>query len=187
MKRISGRQMILLAFCGGVLLGTLLANLLPQLYLPAAAKLLAALGDMLKGPSDIFAGYFRYLLRIRLVPLLVLWFCLFGPYGAECLCVAGLWYGVCAGAVISGAVLIYGIGGILIFLAAILPHYILYVLIFLQLIARYERKIRARRGQALQVSDEVSFLLVIAVLFLLGILLEAYLSPIILRLVALMV
>lgn len=187
MRRITARQSILFVFCGGVLLGTLLANLLPKLYLPAAMELLSELEELLQGPTAAYSGYFGYLMKVRLLPGLALWFCLFGPYGVECLCVAGLWYGVCAGAVLSGAVLLYGISGLLLFLAAILPHYAFYVLIFLQLITKYEAKRGLKRGQALQLSDEIGFLLVTALLFLTGVLLEAYLSPIILRMAALVV
>lgn len=168
-------------------MGTLLANLLPALYFPAAAELLKELQTALNAPGAARSGYFGYLLRIRLFPLLAVWFCLFGPYGAECLCVVALWYGICAGATLSGAVLICQMGGILIFFAAILPQYIFYTLIFLQLLAKQERRKNARYGQAVRLSDELSFLLVTAVLLLMGVLLEAYLNPIILRLVALVV
>lgn len=187
LKKITERQLILYVFCGGVLLGTLLANLLPGLYLPAASELLTELGELLKGSSDGYPGYFGYLLRVRLIPILTVWLSLFSPYGLECLCVAALWYGLCAGAVLSGAVLIYGIAGLLLFLAAIFPQYIFYILIFLQLITKYELRLRTRHGRALQLSDEIGFLLVAAVLFLAGVLLEAYLNPVILRLVSLVV
>ena len=187
LKKITERQLILYVFCGGVLLGTLLANLLPTLYLPTASGLLEELKRLLNGSSVAYAGYFGYLLRVRLVPILVIWICLFGPYGAECLCLAALWYGFCAGAVLSGAVLLYGIGGLLLFLAAILPQYVFYVLIFLQLVSKYDLKSRVRHGQAFSLSQEIGFLLVAAVLFLTGVLLEAYLNPIILRMVSLVV
>lgn len=181
LKKITERQLILYVFCGGVLMGTLLANLLPKLYLPAAAELLDALDGILNGASAAYRGYFGYLMRVRLLPVLAIWICLFSPYGVEGLCVAALWYGLCSGAVLSGAVLIYGIGGLLLFLAAIFPQYIFYILIFLQMINKYELKARTRHGQALKLSEEIGFLLVIAVLFLAGVLLEAYLNPIILR------
>ena len=119
LKKITERQLVLYVFCGGVLIGTLLANLLPGLYLPAASELLEELGELLNDSSAAYPGYFGYLLKVRLLPILALWICQFSPYGAECLCVAALWYGVCAGAVLSGAVLLYGIAGLLMFVAAI--------------------------------------------------------------------
>lgn len=187
MRRITERQLIFAVFCGGVLLGTLLANLMPKLYLPIAADLLGELDILLKGTSSAYSGYFGYLLGVRLVPVVVLWICLLTPYGGEGLCVAAFWYGGCCGAVVSGAVLIYGIGGLLLFLASVFPQYMLYVLIFLQLIAKYELKKNSRHGQAWLLSGEIGFLLLVAVLFLAGVLLEAYLNPLILRLAFLMV
>ena len=187
MKKITERQLILYVFCGGVLIVTLLANLLPNLYLPAASELMSELSELLNGSSENYSGYFGYLLRVRLLPVLAIWLCLFSPYGVEGLCVAALWYGLCAGAVLSGAVLFYGIAGLLLFLAAVFPQYIFYLLVFLQLITKYELRIRTRHGRALQLSDEVGFLLVAAVLFLAGVLLEAYLNPIILRMASLVV
>ncbi|MBQ8813238.1 MAG: hypothetical protein IJZ85_01900 [Lachnospiraceae bacterium] len=187
MKKVTERQLILYVFCGGVLLGTVLANVLPKLYLPAAAELLDELDGILRGPSAAYRGYFGYLMRVRLLPMLVIWLCLFGAYGAEGLCLSALWYGLCCGAVLSGAVLIYGIGGLFLFLAAIFPQYICYFLIFMQLINKFELKSRTRHGQALKLSEEIGFLLVIAVLFLAGVLLETYLNPIILRMAFLVV
>ena len=187
MKRIKERQLILAVFCGGVLLGTLLANLMPKLYLPTAADLLGELDALLKGTASAYSGYFGYLLGIRLVPIAVLWICLLTPYGGEGLCVAALWYGVCCGAVISGAVLLYGIGGLLLFLTAIFPQYVFYVMIFLQMIAKHELRKNSRHGQAVILSGEIGFLLVVAVLFLAGVLLETYLNPLLLRLAFLMV
>ena len=187
MKRITGRQWILAIFCGGVLFGTLLANLVPKLYLPTAAELLGELATLLEGPTSAYSGYFRYLLGIRLIPILVIWICLLTPYGGEGLCVAALWYGICCGAVISGAVLLYGIAGVLLFLTAVFPQYVFYVLIYMQLIAKHELRKNRRHGQPWSFSEEVGFLLVITVLFLAGVLLETYLNPLMLRLGFLMV
>ena len=187
MRKITERQLILFVFCGGVLLGTLLANLFPKLYLPTVTELLQDLSELLNGSSAAYSGYFRYLLGVRLISILAVWLCSLTSYGAEGFCVASLWCGLCVGSVLSGAVLLYGIGGVLLFLAAVFPQYIFYALIFLQMIVRHEIRAKQRHGHASKVSEEIGFLLVIAVLFLAGVLLEAYLNPLILRLVFLVV
>ena len=69
----------------------------------------------------------------------------------------------------------------------IFPQYLVYGLIFLHLFAKCERGISIGAGRTLQLSEEVSTALLIAVLFLLGILLEAYLNPILLKLAIIMV
>lgn len=187
MKRVSGRRLILWIFCIGVLGGTLLANLLSGSYLSVLSDLVTAVSDLLEGFSGKDSGYFMYLLKLRGLPVLVLCCCLFTAYGNEALCVASAWYGFCTGAVISGAVLLWGAGGVLVFLAMIFPQYIFYVLIFLQLLTGYERVRTMRTTRAAQLSEEVSDFLLMAVLFLIGVLLEAYLNPILLKMAVFLV
>lgn len=187
MKRVSGRRLILWIFCIGVLGGTLLANLFSRSYLAVLSELVTEVCELLEGFSGKDSGYFIYLLKLRGLPLLVLWCCLFTPYGAEAFCVAAAWYGLCTGAVISGAVLLWGAGGVLMFLAMILPQYIFYILIFLQLIIGYERVRSVRATRTVQLSEEISDFLLMAVLFLIGVLLEAYLNPILLRMAVILV
>lgn len=187
MRRIGNRRLLLLIFCAGVLAGTLLANLLPDHYLPTLMELTVDIRELLEGFSGRQSDYFLYLLKIRAFPILVLWASLFSAHGAEVFCVAAAWYGTCAGAVISGTVLLYGAGGILLFLTMIFPQYIFYGLIFLHLLAKLERNSLGRQTHTVQLSEEVNSLLVMAVLFLMGTLLEAYLNPILLRMISMVV
>jgi len=183
-RRSSGGRWLLLIFCAGVFGGTLLANLLPARYLPVLSGMTVDIGELLKGFSGRQKEYFVYLLKIRAFPILVLWASLFTGHGAEVFCVATLWYGVCSGAVISGAVLLFGAGGILLFLTMIFPQYLFYGMIFVYLFAKLERNRIGRQGKTVQLSEEVNVLLVITVLFLMGTLLEAYLNPILLRMIS---
>ncbi len=190
MRQLEGRHLMLILFGLGVLFGTVLANLLAGRYLPTLAELAKDVGECLNGFAGQANGYFSYLIKIRVLPLLILWASLFTAYSMECFCLVSVWYGLCTGAVISGAVLLYGAGGIWLFLAMIFPQYIAYGLIFLHLSAKCERSAltrSARSVRAVQLSEELSTVLLVAVLFLLGVLLETYLNPILLRMAIIMV
>lgn len=187
MKRVDSRRLMLWIFCAGVLGGTLLANLLSGSYLSVLSELVTEVSELLEGFSGKDSGYFIYLLKLRGIPLLVLWCCLFTAYGTEAFCVASAWYGLCTGAVISGAVLLWGAGGVLVFLAMIFPQYIFYGVIFLLLVTGYERIRSMRATRTVQLSEEISEFLLMAVLFLIGLLLEAYLNPILLRMAVILV
>jgi hypothetical protein len=181
------RRLLLILFGLGVLVGTLFANLFADRYLPTLAKIAREISDLLAHFAGQANGYFSYLLKVRVIPLLILWGSLFTGYSLECFGVVSAWYGLCTGAVISGAVLLYGAGGIWVFLAMIFPQYLVYGLIFLHLFAKCERGISIGSGRTMQLPEEVSTALLIAVLFLLGILLEAYLNPILLKLAIIVV
>ncbi len=187
MRQPKVRRLLLILFGLGVLVGTLFANLFADRYLPTLAKIAREIGDLLAHFAGQANGYFSYLLKIRVIPLLILWGSLFTGYSLECFGVVSVWYGLCTGAVISGAVLLYGAGGIFVFLAMIFPQYLVYGLIFFHLSAKYERSVLVGSGRSMQLSEEVSTALLIALLFLLGILLEAYLNPILLKLAIIMV
>ena len=187
MRQPKVRRLLFILFGLGVLIGTLLANLFADRYLSTLAGIVREISESLTHFAGQANGYFSYLLKIRLLPLLILWGSLFTGYGLECFCVVSVWYGLCTGAVISGAVLLYGVGGIWVFLAMIFPQYLVYSLIFFHLSAKFERSILSGVARSLQLSEEVSTVLLIAVLFLLGILLEAYLNPILLKFAIIMV
>lgn len=187
MKRINSRQGLLLIFGVGVLVGTILTNLLSDRCFSVLSGLVTDMRKMLETFSGYQKEYFFYLLKARAFTILVLWASLFSVHCAEVFCAAAGWYGICVGAVISGAVLIGGVGGIIVVPAMLLPQYVFYWLIFDQLLVKMEQQNYGRKKHAIRWAEELNTLPVIGVLFLMGTLSEAYLNPILLRWVLTMV
>lgn len=130
---------------------------------------------------------FSYVLRERLVRLLILTV-LSTTYLGLAVCVGTvIWYGTSAGAFLAALTLRYGIKGIFLAVVAVFPHYLIYVPVLLALLAWCETLYRCIYGRTVDFGEDKAFLpkklIRLAAIFgaaVVSCLLEAYVNPLIL-------
>ena len=130
---------------------------------------------------------FSYVLRERLVRLLILTV-LSTTYLGLVVCVGTvIWYGMSAGAFLAALTLRYGIKGIFLAVVAVFPHYLIYVPVLLALLAWCETLYRGIYGRTINIGEDKAFLpkklARLAAIFgaaVVSCLLEAYVNPLIL-------
>lgn len=130
---------------------------------------------------------FSYVLRERLVRLLILTV-LSTTYLGLAVCVGTvIWYGMSAGAFLAALTLRYGIKGIFLAVVAVFPHYLIYVPVLLALLAWCETLYRGIYGRTINIGEDKAFLpkklARLAAIFgaaVVSCLLEAYVNPLIL-------
>lgn len=167
------KRYFVLFYMLGFMLGILYANFLSKDYI-ASQGILS--GFFLKQyvQTEVEVGeYFWYVLKLRAMPVIFA-----GALGCtkarKAVVTAGLlWTGFSSGMMLTAAVMQMGVKGIILCLAALLPHVIFYVsaclILFWYLFHYPETK--------WNLSKTVCF----GLLYMLGILLECYVNPVILK------
>lgn len=130
---------------------------------------------------------FSYVLRERLVRLLILTV-LSTTYLGLVVCVGTvIWYGMSAGAFLAALTLRYGIKGVFLAVVAVFPHYLIYVPVLLALLTWCETLYRGIYGRTINFGEDKAFLpkklIRLAAIFgaaVVSCLLEAYVNPLIL-------
>lgn len=129
---------------------------------------------------------FYYILKSRLFSVLVITILSTTYLGMVVCAGASLWYGVCAGSYLALAVLRYGVKGVLLVLAGVLPQFFLYVPAMVLLIRWCEgiyrgiylyKGIKNEAGGSLLLPRRILQYVGIIALMLIGCVLESFVNP----------
>lgn len=182
------KHMVFWAFCGFAA-GILAANT----FAGKRIKELGLFGDyffMQIQNTKLDAGrMFRYIFEKRMLFCLVLVFLGFTSVGAAACCLLSGWLGMSAGLLFSGAVIQRGMSGLGICIAGLLPQYLFYVPAVIMLMIKTSRLsarlYRKEHGEMFDKGREVTayllVLMIAAVLFFAGILMESFINPVLLQ------
>lgn len=181
-----GRLPLVTIFAAGLFAGMLLMNLGKSILLENTGLLDENTLYHMKYMTVDSSALFYYVLRNRLVRLLVI-AVLSTTYLGLVICIgAAFWYGMCAGAFLAASVIRYGLRGILLVLAGIFPQYLIYVpamillLLWCQKIYRavyLDRTLTQDPGNRLFLPKCLLQLIGILLLFVLGCVTESFLNP----------
>ncbi len=120
---------------------------------------------------------FKYIFKNRFGVVLLLWLTGMTVLGNPAVFLFGFWFGFSMGLIWTMAVLKLGMAGILLCVISMFPHYLLYVPAFsFGLLRIYEMKSFRKPAK-----ESVVAFLIMALLVLVGCLLESYINPVILK------
>ena len=113
--------------------------------------------------------YMLHILKLRLYPLLGM-LCLWNFRWKKVVVITGMaWIALVLGRIITGCIAIYGMKGLILCVAGLLPHFVFYVLAYRILIMYLISEIKRKWKK----SNTAGFLAI----FLIGLLLEVYVNP----------
>lgn len=180
----SGQRIFLPFFCGGLLTGIVVMNIGKSILLGDAGLLDEAVLYQMKYMTVDSNALFSYILRKRIGAMLTLAVVSTTYLGLVACMGSAVWYGMSAGAFLTALVLRYGIKGILLSLACIFPQYLLYVPVWLALLAWGEGVFRGiytrgelRSGDRGVLAGKAGGLAVILLAGIAGCVLEGYVNP----------
>jgi len=178
-----GKLPFVTIFAVGILLGMVIMNLGKSILLENTGLLDEYTLYHMKYMTVDNNALFCYILGERVKQVLIL-AVLSTTYLGLVVC-GGItfWYGVCGGAFLAVSVLRYGVKGILLVIVGLFPHYLIYVPVMIVLLLwcqKINRKIYFDKTE-ISIPRSSIQLLGILLVFLVGCILESFLSPYILR------
>lgn len=185
-KVAMGKLPIATIFAIGMFLAVIIVNLGKNILLENTTLLDEYTLYNMKYMTVDSSVLFYYILKTRLKSMILL-VILSTTYLGMIVCAgATLWYGVCAGGYLAMAMLRYGVKGILLVVAGVLPQFILYVPAFVLLIRWCEgvyrgiylyKGIKTEAGDSLLLPRYLLQLVCILALVLIGCILESFINP----------
>lgn len=174
MKTVHTRKQLLAFFMPGFLAGIIYVNLIAKKYMAEPGIFSGYFLEEFKNTKIVAEEYLWYLLRFRALPLLVLAGLSFTKARKPAAMLFLLWTGFSGGLLISAAVLSMGIKGSIFCLAGLFPQFILYIPAFLILLWY------CIAAPADQWNRQKTIFIFLAMS--LGIILEIYVNPVVIRL-----
>lgn len=158
----------------GIIFGTIFANNWGYDYITQWGFYNREFLCSISGTDIISIVYWHYIFKKRLIHTGIMILAIFTPVAKIIYLIMLGYLGTCVGILLSSAIINCGMYGILIFLASLLPHYILYlVAIYFMTELVYGEKIA---------SNKVFFILIIIIfIILIGTILEAFVNPYVLK------
>ncbi len=121
------KESLIWAFWGGVLLGILLVNMTKSLYIEEIDFLSTDILYEMKHMSVDYGVFFFGVLRKRVVPVVCIMLLATTYLGVIVSYGYAGWIGLSVGMFVAVAVVHYGVKGLLLFVVALFPHYLLYL------------------------------------------------------------
>lgn len=173
MKSYIGKWILTAAFLGGLTAGILYANLTAKKYLEAAGIFSSFFLSRYPETSVDKTDFFLYILKIRLLPVLGMF--LAGISGLRKAAALGvmIWYGFLAGVLFVTSIMQLGWKGMILSLLGLFPHILFYIFAYAVIIWA----LFAWQQVKWTPSKTVFVILVLSM----GILMEVYVNPLILK------
>lgn len=189
--RIFGRQIktggknLLPVFCAGMLAGILILNIGKSTFVDSTGLFDEYILSGMKYMTVDGSALFYYVLRKRMLLLLVM-AVLATTYLGYAICIgAAAWCGMATGTYLSALVLRYGLKGLVLAAVGVFPQYLIYVPAVVLMLGWCESLYRAiySRGAGVDAADKVFWMKklgrlgLIGIVAALGCLLEGYVNP----------
>jgi len=179
-------------FLAGMCIGILAANLFCEDYSSQVIILSAYLLEKYPAMNIEGARLFQYCIQIRLMPVLYIGIFSLTMFGGIYLMGYLLWLGFAFGALLSAATIRFGLKGILLCVVGMLPQFLVYVPvtaaalyygneIYNRLYVEYESGIQAGRGKRSFFLRYALIFMILFVVSIIGVFLESYVNPLILK------
>ena len=179
-------------FLAGMCIGIFAANLFCEDYSSQVMVLSAYLLEKYPAMNIEGARLFQYCIQVRLMPILYIGVFSLTVLGGFYLMGYLLWLGFAFGALLSAATIRFGWKGILLCVVGMLPQFLVYVPatvaalyygneIYKRLYVEYESDIHTGRGRRLFFLRYALIFLLLFVVSIMGVFLESYVNPILLK------
>lgn len=181
----TGGKNLLPVFCAGMLAGILILNIGKSTFVDSTGLFDEYILSGMKYMTVDGSALFYYVLRKRMLLLLIM-AVLATTYLGYAVCIgAAAWWGMAAGTYLSALVLRYGIKGLILAAVSVFPQYLLYVPAVVLMLGWCEGLYRAiySRGVCVDAADKVFWMKklgrlgLIGTIAALGCLLEGYVNP----------
>lgn len=190
-RKLQYVKLFILLFMVGFLVGIVIANLGAKQFLNQAGIFGDYFFVKFQNTKVEFLELFWFVVQKRMKWIFLIWILSLTILGVPCIWVTYLWNGLLGGILLSLSVMRMGFGGILICFLGVLPQFFLYVpIIFLFLDKAYSvslsqygkhKKFSYSSSQKKDFLSYLSFLFLILVIMILGIFLESYVNPMIMK------
>lgn len=183
------KKLFTVIFMAGFLLGILYTNLLGREYMDSSSLFGSYYLNSYQYIEVVSSDLFWFILQKRIMPMVIVWVLGVTALGQAAVIGVLAWVGFSGGMLVSMAVMQFGFKGLLLCLGGLFPQYLIYVpAVFLLLHKVYamsksyaREKAEAGAGQLLL--PYALSLIFILLFLLLGVILESYVNPSILKLV----
>lgn len=186
--KLNKNQTFLSVFIIGVIVGSIFANFLKASQLKELGMINEYFFDKYVHITLNSTDLLKYILIKRIKLILFIWFFGLTFFGIPIIILSLLYFGFFIGFMISIGTIIYGINGMFLNISYLLPHFIIYVPIFIYLINKsfklcaklYYKKIYTRTYRFNNKQLFIEYILVLLVCLLggtLGGLLETFINP----------
>ncbi len=175
------KNLLTLILFAGLVIGMLTANLFFRDYLEQVDMMISVFSQKYQYTDIDGAGLLFYLMRVRLPVFLFLAIAGRTRWGGLCTLFYTMWIGFSGGMLLAMASIRQGFSGILLILASMLPQYLVYIPGLLLLFYGVFTMASGKKGGAAGSGKNRKYLLIFAIaffLFLIGLILEAYVNPI---------
>lgn len=190
-KESSWQRGWLFLFIAGLCLGILFANMFGKQFLSDVGIISAYMLDKFSSTSLDNGRFAAYCMKKRLLPFVYISAFGLTMFGLAVIGIYIVWLGFSLGVLVSVSVMRFGAGGLLLVVGALLPQYIVYVPAFLGLMRRageictqlyYPRySIPEYGGKKQQLLRYALSVLVLLLVCIMGVMLESYVNPPVLK------
>ena len=189
MKNLSKIQIVILLLFVGVFIGILFSNLLKDTYIGDLTILNTAYFNALDKTKIEYTNLLKYVLAHNFKELLVFWLFCFTIFGLPFIAFSIAYKGFLVGFLVSTVTMQYGLKGMLLFFAYLLPQAIVYIPIMLVSLEkgyelasalRYPSK-NSKMLQKQTIFEYVIIIILTSIFLIIGSLLETYLGSAFLR------
>lgn len=188
------KKLFAVIFMAGFLIGIIYANMIGKKYMDSSGILSDYFLSRYKYFDIVNNNLFWYLLKQRIFPSVVLWITGITIMGIPAVWVYLTWYGFSGGMLISMAVMKFGFKGLILCLGGIMPQYVIYIPIMIILLQKvyqmslslYGGKFSQGNGGKTKKQIFLNYLwnyFIIFVILLIGVILESYINPYILKII----
>lgn len=182
-----GKKILLLCFVVGMVIGTLLCNFCFADYCSQSGIVSNYFLSMVSDNPPNRTDLFFYILNTRYKEMLLVGLLAVTVFGAPAACIMAVKWGMSFAFILSAVVMRFGIKGLLLALAFLLPQYILYVpayvRLYLETVTCSSALFYHKEGggtKEICLRYYLNFLVCVVLIFC-GIWLESYINPIFLR------
>lgn len=188
--KIPHRNLLLCIFSGGFLLGIVLTNVFGKSYVEEMGILSDYFIQRYKYVTIENLELFYYIFRRRAITMVAIWAMGFSALGVGLVWICVAWFGFSLGTLLTASVIRFGIRGVLFSVGAILPHYIVYIPVWILLIRKvygtclriyYPLKVTESISRKKIYIEYVGVFILLFLVCVVGMLLESYVNPILFK------
>lgn len=174
MRILTGKRVLLITFLTGLLCGVLYANLIADTYLTTNGIFSSYFLSQYSSTQIDKTEFLFYLLKVRIFPVGIL--LLAGMIGLKKIASVGvlLWYGFLSGVLLTTSIMQLGLKGLFVSVIALIPQMIFYVLAYAVIVWTLFAWPQVKWTTAKSIF--------VTLVFVMGILTEVYVSPVLLKL-----
>ena len=135
-NRIGIYRLAVILLLIGIVLGTILANILQRFYLNDLETINQYFSTNVNLIKINYGSLMKYIITSRLKEFILIWISCCMVFGMPLLSLLITYKGICIGFTLSSAILCYGFKGIIVYFAYIFPQCIIYIPVYILMVKK---------------------------------------------------